>query len=144
MFVAVGAGILWLGWNGFNGGDPYFAGSDAAGAVVNTNLATAVAMMTWIFMDMFLTKEKKPTFLGGLNGMICGLVGITPAAGYVNGFGAIVIGLVAPRSSGSPGSTCRSTSGPSTRSTTPSAWSTRTASRACAAASSWACSRTRT
>ena len=94
MFVAVGAGILWLGWNGFNGGDPYFAGADAAAAVVNTNLATAVAMMTWIFMDMFLTKEKKPTFLGGLNGMICGLVGITPAAGYVNGFGAIVIGLV--------------------------------------------------
>ena len=94
MFVALGAGILWLGWNGFNGGDPYFAGADAAAAVVNTNLATAVAMMTWIFMDMFLTKEKKPTFLGGLNGMICGLVGITPAAGYVNGFGAIVIGLV--------------------------------------------------
>jgi ammonium transporter, Amt family len=93
MFVAVGAGILWLGWNGFNGGDPYFAGADAAAAVVNTNLATAVAMMTWIFMDMFLTREKKPTFLGGLNGMICGLVGITPAAGYVNGFGAIVIGL---------------------------------------------------
>jgi Amt family ammonium transporter len=94
LFVAVGAGILWLGWNGFNGGDPYFAGADAAGAVVNTNLATAVAMMTWILMDMFLSKEKKPTFLGGLNGMICGLVGITPAAGYVNGFGAIVIGLV--------------------------------------------------
>ncbi|HZZ55999.1 MAG TPA: hypothetical protein VFE26_17135, partial [Trebonia sp.] len=95
MFVAVGAGILWLGWNGFNGGDPYFAGADAAAAVVNTNVATAVAMMTWILMDMFLTKEKKPTFLGGLNGMICGLVGITPAAGYVNGFGAILIGLIA-------------------------------------------------
>jgi Amt family ammonium transporter len=94
MFVAVGAGILWLGWNGFNGGDPYFAGSDAAGAVVNTNLATAVAMMVWILMDMFLGAEKKPTFLGGLNGMICGLVGITPAAGYVNGFGAIIIGIV--------------------------------------------------
>jgi Amt family ammonium transporter len=95
MFVAVGAGILWLGWNGFNGGDPYFAGSDAAAAVINTNLATAVAMMTWILMDMFLSSEKKPTFLGGLNGMICGLVGITPAAGFVNGFGAIIIGLVA-------------------------------------------------
>ena len=94
MFVAVGAGILWLGWNGFNGGDPYFAGADAAAAVVNTNLATAVAMMTWIFMDMAFSHEKKPTFLGGLNGMICGLVGITPAAGYVNGFGAIIIGLV--------------------------------------------------
>jgi len=94
MFVAVGAGILWLGWNGFNGGDPYFAGSDAAAAIVNTNLCTAIAMMTWIVMDMIGGPEKKPTFLGGLNGMICGLVGITPAAGYVNGFGAIIIGLV--------------------------------------------------
>src|SRR5215469_6052420 len=96
MMVAVGAGILWLGWNGFNGGDPYVAGSDAAAAVLNTNLATAVAMMAWILMDWFFPREKKPTFLGGLNGMICGLVGITPAAGYVNGMGAIVIGLVAP------------------------------------------------
>ena len=51
-------------------------------------------MMTWILMDMFFSSEKKPTFLGGLNGMICGLVGITPAAGYVNGLGAIMIGLV--------------------------------------------------
>jgi ammonium transporter, Amt family len=96
LFVAVGAGILWLGWNGFNGGDPYFASADAGAAVVNTNLATAVAMMTWILMDMFGSKEKKPTFLGGINGMICGLVGITPAAGYVNGLGAILIGLIAP------------------------------------------------
>jgi ammonium transporter, Amt family len=94
LFIAVGAGILWLGWNGFNGGDPYFAGADATAAVVNTNLATAVAMMTWIIMDMGFSKEKKPTFLGGVNGMICGLVGITPAAGYVNGVGAIVIGVV--------------------------------------------------
>jgi Amt family ammonium transporter len=94
LFVAVGAGILWLGWNGFNGGDPYFASQDAGAAVINTNLATAVAMMTWILMDMFLGKEKKATFLGGVNGLICGLVGITPAAGYVNGLGAIVIGLV--------------------------------------------------
>jgi Amt family ammonium transporter len=95
LFVAVGAGILWLGWNGFNGGDPYFAGTDAAAAVVNTNLATAVAMMTWIIMDMSFSRERKPTFLGGINGMICGLVCITPAAGYVTGTGAIVIGLVA-------------------------------------------------
>ncbi len=93
LFIAVGAGILWLGWNGFNGGDPYFAGSDAAAAVINTNLATAVAMMTWIIMDMGFGKDRKPTFIGGVNGMICGLVGITPAAGYVNGLGAIVIGL---------------------------------------------------
>jgi ammonium transporter, Amt family len=94
LFIAVGAGILWLGWNGFNGGDPYFAGADATAAVVNTNLATAVAMMTWIIMDMGWGKDRKPTFLGGVNGMICGLVGITPAAGFVNGVGAIVIGAV--------------------------------------------------
>jgi len=94
LFVAIGAGILWLGWNGFNGGDPYFAGSDAAAAIVNTNLATAVGMMVWILMDMFFSPDKKPTFLGGLNGMICGLVGITPGAGYVNGLGAIIIGVV--------------------------------------------------
>jgi Amt family ammonium transporter len=94
LFIAVGAGILWLGWNGFNGGDPYFAGADATAAVVNTNLATAVAMMTWVIMDMSFGKSKKPTFIGAVNGMICGLVGITPAAGYVNGVGAIVIGAV--------------------------------------------------
>ena len=94
LLVSVGAGILWLGWNGFNGGDPYFAGADAAAAVLNTNLATAVAMMTWIVMDMLISKEKKPTLLGGVNGMIVGLVGITPAAGYVNGLGAILIGLI--------------------------------------------------
>jgi ammonium transporter, Amt family len=94
LFVAVGAGLLWLGWNGFNGGDPYFAGADATAAVINTNLAAATAMMTWIVMDMSFGKERKPTFLGGVNGMICGLVAITPAAGYVNGVGAIIIGLV--------------------------------------------------
>ena len=58
-FVAVGAGLLWLGWNGFNGGDPYFAGADAAAAVINTNLATAVAMMTWIILDMFVGKREQ-------------------------------------------------------------------------------------
>ncbi len=94
LLAAVGAGILWLGWNGFNGGDPYFAGADAAAAVLNTNLAAAVAMMTWIVADMTLGSERRPTFLGGINGMICGLVAITPAAGYVDGVGAILIGLV--------------------------------------------------
>ena len=95
VMAAVGAGILWLGWNGFNGGDPYYAGSDMAAAVVNTNLATAAGVMTWIAMDAWLSKERKPAFLGGVNGMICGLVGITPCAGWVNGYGAILVGLIA-------------------------------------------------
>ncbi|GAC1404114.1 MAG: ammonium transporter [Mycobacterium sp.] len=93
--AAVGAGILWLGWNGFNGGDPYFSGANASLAVLNTNVATAVALLTWVVWDIFAGRERKPTFLGGVNGMIVGLVGITPAAGYVNTFGAMIIGVVA-------------------------------------------------
>jgi Amt family ammonium transporter len=95
MFVAVGAGILWLGWNGFNGGDPFYAGVDAASAVLNTNVATAAALLTWVGWDMVLSKAKKPTFLGAINGMICGLVAITPSAGWVNGYGAILVGIIA-------------------------------------------------
>jgi len=95
MMVAVGIGIVWLGWNGFNGGDPFYAGADAAAAVLNTNVATAVGLLTWMFMDMLFTKQKKPTFLGALNGMLCGLVAITPSAGFVNGTGAILVGLIA-------------------------------------------------
>jgi len=95
MMVAVGAGILWLGWNGFNGGDPFYAGADAAAAVLNTNVATAVGLITWVVWDMVASKQKKPTFLGAINGMICGLVAITPSAGWVNGAGAIYVGLIA-------------------------------------------------
>ena len=95
VMAAVGAGILWLGWNGFNGGDPYYAGADAAAAVVNTNLATGVGVLVWMGMDAWLSKSKKPTFLGGVNGMICGLVAITPCAGWVNGRGAIAVGAIA-------------------------------------------------
>ncbi len=87
-----GAGILWLGWNGFNGGDPYYANADAAAAVLNTNIATAVAMLVWLFADMAATKRANAVSM--INGMITGLVGITPAAGYVDGYGAIAIGIV--------------------------------------------------
>jgi Amt family ammonium transporter len=93
LMVACGAGILWLGWNGFNGGDSYYAGADAAAAVLNTNLCTAVAMLVWIGWDYIF--RDKPSMLGAVNGMITGLVGITPAAGFVNGYGAIIIGVVA-------------------------------------------------
>ena len=85
LITLVGAGILWLGWNGFNGGDPYFANADAGAAVLNTNTATAVALLVWTLMDKMA--YGKPSVLGAVNGMIAGLVAITPAAGYVDGIG---------------------------------------------------------
>ena len=93
LVTLVGAGILWLGWNGFNGGDPYFANADAGAAVMNTNTATAVALLVWTLMDKMA--YGKPSVLGAVNGMIAGLVAITPAAGYVDGLGAIIIGICA-------------------------------------------------
>jgi Amt family ammonium transporter len=91
--VAVGAGLLWLGWNGFNGGDPYASNMSAGAAVLNTNLATACAFLTWIACD-YLT-GRKPGLISGVNGLVTGLVAITPAAGYVNGWGAIALGVIA-------------------------------------------------
>jgi Amt family ammonium transporter len=93
LMVATGAGLLWLGWNGFNGGDPYYAGADASAAILNTNLCTAVAFLVWVIWD-YMT-GRKPSLIGSVNGMIVGLVAITPAAGFVNGYGAILIGLIA-------------------------------------------------
>jgi Amt family ammonium transporter len=93
LVALIGAGILWLGWNGFNGGDPYFANANAGAAVLNTNTATAVGLLVWTLMDKMA--YGKPSILGGVNGMIAGLVAITPSAGYVNGWGAIIVGLVA-------------------------------------------------
>jgi Amt family ammonium transporter len=90
--VAVGAGLLWLGWNGFNGGDPYMANHDAAAAVLNTNIATAVALLCWLILDMFALGH--PSAVSMINGMITGLVAITPCAGYVDGYGAIGVGLI--------------------------------------------------
>ena len=90
-WVFVGCGLVWLGWNGFNGGDPYGSSIDASIAVINTDLATAVSAVAWMAMDMkFL---KKPTLVGAMSGAITGLVAITPAAGYVSGYGAILLGI---------------------------------------------------
>jgi len=91
LLMLVGAGILWLGWNGFNGGDPYAASRDAGAAVLNTNLTTAVSVIVWTMMDIFYF--KKPSVIGAVQGMITGLVAITPAAGVVDGWGAIAIGI---------------------------------------------------
>jgi len=88
--MLVGAGILWLGWNGFNGGDPYAANSDAGAAVLNTNVTTAMSLLVWMTCDVLY--YKKPSVIGAVQGMITGLVAITPAAGVVSGWGAIIIG----------------------------------------------------
>src|ERR1700761_3284738 len=93
LMVMAGAGLLWLGWNGFNGGDSYYAGANASAAVINTNLCTAVAVMVWIAWDYIF--RDKPSLLGSVNGMITGLVAITPCAGFVNGWGAGAIGIIA-------------------------------------------------
>jgi len=75
------AGILWVGWNGFNGGDPYSASPDAGAAVLNTNIATAMSTLVWTIMDIIFF--GKPAVIGAVQGMITGLVAITPAAGVV-------------------------------------------------------------
>ena len=89
--VLIGAGILWLGWNGFNGGDPYAASADAGVAVLNTNICTAMSMLCWTLCDYLY--YGKPSIIGAVNGMITGLVAITPAAGVIAGWSAIALGL---------------------------------------------------
>ena len=92
LLVLVGAGILWTGWNGFNGGDPYAASPDAGAAVLNTNICTAMSLLTWTLLDIIT--YGKPSVIGAVQGMITGLVAITPAAGVITGWGAIVMGLL--------------------------------------------------
>lgn len=91
LLTLVGVGILWIGWNGFNGGDPYSASPDAGAAVLNTNLCTAVSLLTWTILDIIFF--KKPSIIGATQGVISGLVAITPAAGVVAGWGAFIIGI---------------------------------------------------
>jgi len=89
--MLIGAGILWIGWNGFNGGDPYAANADAGVAVLNTNVCTAASVLTWTILDRIV--YKKPAVIGAVQGMITGLVAITPAAGYIDGWAAIIMGV---------------------------------------------------
>ncbi|MEN2994161.1 MAG: ammonium transporter [Thermodesulfovibrio sp.] len=91
--VAIGAALLWFGWFGFNAGSALASNGLAAQAFINTNTATAVAALAWMFTEWAVT--KKPTVLGIASGMIAGLVAITPAAGFVNIIGSVVIGILA-------------------------------------------------
>lgn len=91
--VATGAGLLWFGWFGFNAGSALSASGLAGAAFINTNTATAVAAVAWMFTEWLYS--KKPTILGLASGAVAGLVAITPAAGFVNIKGAIIIGIIA-------------------------------------------------
>jgi Amt family ammonium transporter len=91
--VITGAGLLWFGWFGFNAGSALAANGLAGVAFINTNTATAVAALSWMFIEWL--HSGKPTVLGLASGAVGGLVAITPAAGFVNISGAIVIGIAA-------------------------------------------------
>lgn len=89
----LGASILWFGWFGFNAGSSLGSGALATAAFVNTNTATAAAMIGWLLVDWI--GRGKATALGAVSGAVAGLVAITPAAGFVNVRSAMVIGLLA-------------------------------------------------
>ncbi len=91
-YSVIGAAFLWFGWLGFNGGSGLAANGLAANAILVTNVAAAVALVTWIVIDK--VKVGKPTVLGAISGAVAGLVAITPAAGFVDVPAAIVIGFV--------------------------------------------------
>ena len=87
----LGAGILWFGWFGFNAGSALAAGTLAGTAFLTTNLSAAAGLLAWNLAEVFT--EGKPTVLGAASGAVAGLVGITPAAGFVGPMPAIFIGL---------------------------------------------------
>jgi Amt family ammonium transporter len=93
-YSVLGAGFLWFGWMGFNGGSGLAADGLAANAIIVSNVAAATALIVWTALDTYIV--GKPTVLGAITGAVAGLVAITPAAGFVDVPGAICIGAVAP------------------------------------------------
>jgi Amt family ammonium transporter len=92
-FVALGTGLLWFGWFGFNGGSALAANGVAATAFVNTDIAASVGMIAWLFISW--ARESRPSMTGAMTGAVAGLATVTPAAGYVEPWAAGVIGLLA-------------------------------------------------
>jgi Amt family ammonium transporter len=91
--VALGTGLLWFGWYGFNAGSEMRVDSVTATAFLNTDLAASFAAVAWLLVAWF--NERKPKFLGLLTGAVAGLATVTPAAGYVSPTTAVIIGVVA-------------------------------------------------
>jgi Amt family ammonium transporter len=91
--VALGAGLLWFGWFGFNAGSELAVDGVTALAFVNTQVATAAALMGWIVVEWI--RDGKPTLVGASSGAVAGLVAITPACGFIAPWSAVLLGLVA-------------------------------------------------
>jgi Amt family ammonium transporter len=92
-FVLLGAGLLWFGWFGFNAGSALAANTLSAYAFINTNTATAVALLAWMLTERI--RDGHATTLGAASGAVAGLVAITPACGFVSPMGSIVVGFAA-------------------------------------------------
>ncbi|HUF20723.1 MAG TPA: ammonium transporter [Burkholderiales bacterium] len=92
-FTLIGAALLWAGWFGFNAGSALAANGGTALAMINTQLATAAAVLAWTFIEWMV--KGKPSLLGAASGAIAGLVAITPACGHAGPMGAILLGLIA-------------------------------------------------
>ena len=92
-FILLGSGLLWYGWFGFNAGSALSSGALATTAFVTTNTSAAAAMLTWLLLEQFL--RGKPTTVGAATGVVVGLVGVTPAAGFVTPMSALLIGIIA-------------------------------------------------
>jgi Amt family ammonium transporter len=93
VYSVIGASLLWVGWFGFNAGSALSAGTGAGMVMAVTQIATAAAALAWMFGEWIA--RGKPSVLGVISGAIAGLVAITPACGFVNPMGALVIGIVA-------------------------------------------------
>jgi len=91
-YVVIGAGLLWVGWFGFNAGSGLAADGLAGNALMVTHICAAAAAITWVLLDWFI--DKKPTVVGISTGAVAGLVAITPAAGFVGIEGALAIGVI--------------------------------------------------
>lgn len=90
--TVLGASLLWFGWFGFNAGSSLGAGSLATMVFVNTQLATAAAMISWVIFEWI--RYGKPTLLGAVSGAVAGLVAVTPACGFVSSMSSIIIGFI--------------------------------------------------
>lgn len=91
-FVALGAGLLWFGWFGFNGGSEFAADGVAALAILNTVVSSAAGLASWLVVERVAT--GKPTLVGACTGLVAGLVVVTPGAGFVEPWAAVVMGLL--------------------------------------------------